>query len=108
MIGNSPKSDINPALEAGLDAVLVPHAHTWVLEHQDLRRPGDEQFLRWSGLRICDALLNGGGSDVNQVRLILEVDFFLDGHAIALGNAGATGRFSGPDQRNNRALRLES
>jgi putative hydrolase of the HAD superfamily len=29
MIGNSPKSDINPALEAGLNAVLVPHPHTW-------------------------------------------------------------------------------
>lgn len=38
MIGNSPKSDINPALEAGLNAVLVPHPHTWVLEHQDLRQ----------------------------------------------------------------------
>jgi len=25
MIGNSPKSDINPALEAGLGAVFVPH-----------------------------------------------------------------------------------
>lgn len=42
MIGNSPKSDINPALEAGLNAVLVPHAHTWVLEHQDLREGGDK------------------------------------------------------------------
>jgi putative hydrolase of the HAD superfamily len=41
MIGNSPKSDINPALEAGLNAVLVPHPHTWVLEHQDLREGGD-------------------------------------------------------------------
>jgi putative hydrolase of the HAD superfamily len=41
MIGNSPKSDINPALEAGLNAVLVPHAHTWVLELQDLRDGGD-------------------------------------------------------------------
>jgi putative hydrolase of the HAD superfamily len=41
MIGNSPKSDINPALEAGLNAVLVPHAHTWVLEHQDLRDGGE-------------------------------------------------------------------
>jgi putative hydrolase of the HAD superfamily len=45
MIGNSPKSDINPALEAGLNAVLVPHAHTWVLEHQDLR-PGGDRLLR--------------------------------------------------------------
>ncbi|HEV1286382.1 MAG TPA: HAD family hydrolase [Bryobacteraceae bacterium] len=41
MIGNSPKSDINPALEAGLNAVLVPHPHTWVLEHQDLREGGE-------------------------------------------------------------------
>jgi putative hydrolase of the HAD superfamily len=37
MIGNSPKSDINPALEAGLNAVFVPHRHTWVLEKQELR-----------------------------------------------------------------------
>ena len=46
MIGNSPKSDINPALEAGLNAVLVPHPHTWVLEHQDLRESGNGKFLR--------------------------------------------------------------
>ncbi len=46
MIGNSPKSDINPALEAGLNAALVPHAHTWVLEHQDLRESGDGRLLK--------------------------------------------------------------
>ena len=46
MIGNSPKSDINPALEAGLNAVLVPHPHTWMLEHQDLRESGAGKFLR--------------------------------------------------------------
>jgi putative hydrolase of the HAD superfamily len=33
MIGNSPKSDINPALAAGLSAVYVPHPRTWTLEH---------------------------------------------------------------------------
>ncbi|HUB33514.1 MAG TPA: HAD family hydrolase [Bryobacteraceae bacterium] len=37
MIGNSPKSDINPAIEAGLNAVFVPHEHTWVLERQEIR-----------------------------------------------------------------------
>ena len=37
MVGNSPKSDINPALDAGLGAVFVPHAHTWVLERQEVR-----------------------------------------------------------------------
>ena len=36
MIGNSPKSDVNPALAAGLNAVYVPHPHTWRLEHQEL------------------------------------------------------------------------
>ena len=42
MIGNSPKSDVNAALEAGLNAVFVPHAHTWVLEHQQIREgPGN-------------------------------------------------------------------
>jgi putative hydrolase of the HAD superfamily len=34
MIGNSPKSDINPALAAGLSAVYVPHSRTWSLEHE--------------------------------------------------------------------------
>jgi putative hydrolase of the HAD superfamily len=38
MIGNSPKSDVNPALEAGLNAVFVPHAFTWELEKQEIRR----------------------------------------------------------------------
>ena len=36
MIGNSPKSDINPALSAGINAVFVPHGNTWVLEHEEL------------------------------------------------------------------------
>lgn len=44
MIGNSPKSDVNPALEAGLNAVFVPHAHTWVLEKQDIV-PGTGQLV---------------------------------------------------------------
>ncbi len=36
MIGNSPKSDINPALEAGLHAVFVPHRDTWMLERGEV------------------------------------------------------------------------
>jgi putative hydrolase of the HAD superfamily len=44
MIGNSPKSDINPALEAGLNAVFVPHQHTWLLEKQELC-PGEGQLV---------------------------------------------------------------
>jgi putative hydrolase of the HAD superfamily len=37
MIGNSPKSDINPALAAGLRAVFVPHERTWTLEREEIR-----------------------------------------------------------------------
>jgi putative hydrolase of the HAD superfamily len=44
MIGNSPKSDINPALEAGLNAVFVPHEHTWRLEHEEVRE--SDRLLR--------------------------------------------------------------
>ena len=36
MIGNSPKSDINPALAAGLHAVFLFHHSTWALEHEEL------------------------------------------------------------------------
>jgi len=53
MIGNSPKSDINPALAAGLSAVFVPHANTWVLEKEDIR-PGNGRLLvldRFTDLR---------------------------------------------------------
>lgn len=39
MVGNSPKSDINPAIEAGLGAILVPHDHTWTAEVQEIERP---------------------------------------------------------------------
>jgi len=41
MIGNSPRSDINPALEAGLHAVFVPHERTWTLEREEIRDGGD-------------------------------------------------------------------
>jgi len=37
MIGNSPKSDVNPALACGLNAVFVPHAQTWGLEKEEIR-----------------------------------------------------------------------
>jgi putative hydrolase of the HAD superfamily len=44
MIGNSPRSDINPALAAGLNAIFIPHPHTWHLE--------DEEILTTSSGRI--------------------------------------------------------
>jgi len=46
MIGNSPKSDINPALAAGLHAVFLFHKDTWVLEHAAIdSAPEGQQLL---------------------------------------------------------------
>jgi putative hydrolase of the HAD superfamily len=45
MVGNSPKSDINPALAAGLHAIFVPHGDTWILEHEDLADAPPNQRL---------------------------------------------------------------
>jgi putative hydrolase of the HAD superfamily len=55
MIGNSPKSDINPALAAGLNAVFVPHDQTWILEHEEVAVAPQGQKLivveKFAGLR---------------------------------------------------------
>jgi putative hydrolase of the HAD superfamily len=55
MIGNSPKSDINPALAAGLNAVFVPHDQTWILEHEEVAEAPQGQRLlvieKFAGLR---------------------------------------------------------
>lgn len=45
MIGNSPRSDINPALACGLHAVYIHHPHTWVLEHETLDAAPAGQYL---------------------------------------------------------------
>ena len=45
MIGNSPKSDINPALAAGMNAVFVPHGDTWILEHEEVNAAPEGQKL---------------------------------------------------------------
>ena len=45
MIGNSPRSDINPALAAGLHTVFIPHDFTWVLEHESIDHPPPGQHL---------------------------------------------------------------
>jgi putative hydrolase of the HAD superfamily len=36
MIGNSPKSDINPALQLGMCAIFIPYPHTWVLDDEPI------------------------------------------------------------------------
>ena len=48
MIGNSPRSDINPALAAGLNAVYIPHPHTWHLEHEEVNSTGEGRLLTLS------------------------------------------------------------
>ncbi len=53
MVGNSAKSDINPAIAAGLNAVYIPHPHTWGLERQEIVG-GEGQLLvldRFADLR---------------------------------------------------------
>ncbi|HUJ30655.1 MAG TPA: HAD family hydrolase [Candidatus Acidoferrum sp.] len=50
MVGNSPRSDINPALQAGLNAVFIPHAATWELEKAELES-GAARLLILSGFR---------------------------------------------------------
>lgn len=50
MVGNSPRSDINPALAAGLNAIFIPHADTWVLEHEEIDLTlGQGRLLQLSG-----------------------------------------------------------
>jgi putative hydrolase of the HAD superfamily len=53
MIGNSQKSDINPALECGLNAVFVPHARTWGLEREEIREGAGKLIVidRFADLR---------------------------------------------------------
>ena len=45
MIGNSPKSDIIPARQAGMNAVFIPNDNTWVLERAEID-PADTGVLR--------------------------------------------------------------
>ncbi len=48
MVGNSPHSDINPALAAGLNAVYIPHPHTWHLEHEEVESVDGRRLLTLS------------------------------------------------------------
>lgn len=56
MIGNSPKSDINPALAAGLHAVFLFHKDTWVLEHAEIDlAPDGQQLLELDSFaKLCE------------------------------------------------------
>jgi putative hydrolase of the HAD superfamily len=56
MVGNSPKSDINPALAAGLHAVFLFHKDTWVLEHAEVAAapPGQRLIELESFARLAE------------------------------------------------------
>jgi putative hydrolase of the HAD superfamily len=54
MIGNSPRSDILPARAAGIGAVFIPNANTWVLEHAELDA-ADDGVLRLASFRELTA-----------------------------------------------------
>jgi putative hydrolase of the HAD superfamily len=57
MIGNSPKSDINPALAAGLNAIFIPHGATWVPEHESIGdAPAGQHIIECA--RFADLLLH--------------------------------------------------
>ena len=46
MIGNSPRSDINPARKAGLNTIFIPNANTWRLEHEEITTDGTSKLLQ--------------------------------------------------------------
>jgi putative hydrolase of the HAD superfamily len=57
MIGNSIKSDINPALAAGLHAVFLFHKDTWVLEHAALQpAPAGQHILELDAFAKLSAI----------------------------------------------------
>lgn len=59
MIGNSPKSDINPALECGMWAIYIPYAHTWYMEAEPLNE-NHEKFIRIKYFHELDGILMNG------------------------------------------------
>jgi putative hydrolase of the HAD superfamily len=54
MIGNSPRSDINPALRAGLRAVFIPHPHTWELEHEEVDTADERVIVITKFRTLCE------------------------------------------------------
>ena len=60
MIGNSLKSDVLPALEAGLWGVHIPYHITWA--HERAEPPADSpRFARLDSIRELPGWLNGHG-----------------------------------------------
>ncbi len=49
MIGNSPRSDINPAKVAGLRTVFIPYHTTWQHEIEEISPDGETLVLEHFG-----------------------------------------------------------
>ena len=59
MVGNSLRSDILPALEAGGHAVYIPYEGTWVHEHVAPEHLHDAAYHEIAAIRELPALLRG-------------------------------------------------
>ncbi len=57
MIGNSPRSDVLPALAAGLWAIFIPHPHTWEMEDHEVRP--HPRLLCADSIRQVPSLVSG-------------------------------------------------
>jgi len=53
MVGNSPKSDINPALRVGMYAIYIPYADTWKLDYEEIE-PVEARFFQVE--KFCDLI----------------------------------------------------
>ncbi|HET7413923.1 MAG TPA: HAD family hydrolase [Pararhizobium sp.] len=60
MVGNSLKSDVLPAIEAGAWGIHVPHDLTWALEHAE-EPAGEARFRQIADLGELPALIAGLG-----------------------------------------------
>jgi len=49
MIGNSPRSDINPAKSVGISTVYIPYHTTWIHEVEEIDPNGDTIVLNHFG-----------------------------------------------------------
>jgi putative hydrolase of the HAD superfamily len=59
MVGNSLRSDILPALEAGAHAVYIPYEGTWIHEHVAAEHLREAAYHEIAAIRELPALLRG-------------------------------------------------
>ncbi len=70
MIGNSPRSDINPAIRAGINAIYIPHPRTWHLEVEEVEETHDPAAILLHLSRFSDltALFVPGGRESSPAQ----------------------------------------